>query len=160
MTRDHLPLTVEQAVTAMQQLINASPRSPTTAEIEAIMARIVTVPPTVPDRVQRIRDAIASIKADEAVLFGGTCDEDDDPRRIEYENRVDAGKDVLDALAAELPMQFRGLADAVALAEIARYWADEELNGSMSHLQSDADPYDHFAARLVVAVLALGERPV
>ena len=162
MKRDHLPLTVEQAATAMQQLINASPRSPTKAEIAAIMARVapVAAAPTVPDRVQRIRDAIAKIKADEDVLFGGTCPEDDDPRRVEYQNRVDAGKDVLDALARQVPMRPREFSDVLSIAEVANYWADRELDGAMSHLQrEDAYPFDHFATRLVVAVMALGGRP-
>ena len=162
MKRDHLPLTVEQAATAMQQLINTSPRSPTKAEIEAIMARVapVAAAPTVPDRVQRIRDAIAKIKADEDVLFGGTCPEDDDPRRVEYQKRVDAGKDVLNALARQVPMRPREFSDVLSIAEVANYWADRELDGTISHLQrEDADPFDHFATRLVVAVMAFGGRP-
>jgi hypothetical protein len=39
------------------------------------------------------------------------------------------------ATARNLAMQPRGLSDAVALAEIARHWADEELDGSMSYLR-------------------------
>jgi hypothetical protein len=97
--------------------------------------------------------------AEAEVLFGGSCPEGG-ARWDEYQDRIDAGHQALDALAAELPMQPRGLSDAAALAEIARHWADEELDGSMSYLRDDADRFEYFAARLVVAVMALGGRPV
>jgi hypothetical protein len=154
------PLSIEEATNVLHALINASPRSPSKAEIGAIIARVApaaAVPATVPDRVQRIRDAIAKIKADEDVLFGGTCPEDNDPRRVEYQKRVESGKDELNALARQLPLRPQEFSDVLSIAEIAHYWADRELDGTMSHLvREDADPFDHFSTRLVVAVLALG----
>ena len=82
------------------------------------------------------------------------------PARIVCRKRLAAAFARLEGLQARLPNAPRTFADLVLLAELAYWWTPKASDGKLLALAGDAVPNEHFAARLIAAVLTMaGPRP-
>jgi uncharacterized membrane protein YccC len=155
------PLTVDQAAGVIVGLINARRHSPRHDDIAAVIARTVgtsaAAATEVSDLGLKIRHVIQDIAANDAEL-----DElpEDSAQYRACQARIDAGFARLDELTAQLPHTPRTLADLLTIAEVAYYWWDKDRNpdGTLSALDDNVCPDDHWAARLILAVVTMGGR--
>jgi hypothetical protein len=168
---DQLPITPEQAATALQRLINASPRSPTKAEIVAIIERAVATTQfgdyTISELDARIRDLVPKVRA--ASLEAGRSI-DQTLEWVAAEAKVEQLEEHLHALEREAYAKPAvTMADVQTRATIAAYWSDDRDTVTTGHVgdgsgpvewldDKNADPYEHALARLLEAVLQVGER--
>jgi hypothetical protein len=140
---------VEQAAAAIVKLINAKPRTPTVAEIEAVIAKAVPPVMTASTLLPQVRQTVARLA--EAERVAGELE-------LISKADFDAASAEVDGLRAELRAledQAAGAGDLVALAAIAKAGADVGFDGKMEELDLD-DAFERAAARLIEAVLQLG----
>jgi hypothetical protein len=101
-----------------------------------------------------IRAVVAEIRAEDELV-----QQLEGPAKIVSRKRLAAAFARLEGLQARLPDGPRTFADLVLLAELAYWWAPKASDGKLLALAGDAIPNEHFAARLIDAVLTMaGQR--
>ena len=144
------PSSPKEAAAAIMALINSSPRSPTQAEIEAILANIVpssTAPAT--PLLTEIRET--AVRLDEAFDVQGKV-APGDPVEEAAQARIDQLQGDLEDLEGQISSPPRSFADLIAWAEIARAGADLRDDDTMGECQ-ERDVFLRPSARLIEAVL-------
>jgi hypothetical protein len=150
---------IEQAAKNIVALINERPRSPTEAEIaRAISSGLYSSAPSsahaeINLSIRQIVHAITESEIRLVALSEGT------PAYSRQEAFIDGLWEKLDTLGSKLPTTPQSFEDLLTIAEVAYYWADKEPDGAICSLNKDADcPREHWAARLIFAVMSLGGR--
>ena len=106
--------------------------------------------PRVADLGSDIRAAVAEIRDQDALV-----QQLEGPAKLICQKRIAAAFARLECLQAQLPSVPRTFADLVMLAEIAYWWARKAPDGALLALTHGTNPNDHFAARLIDAVLTM-----
>jgi len=142
-------LTIKQAAAAIVGIINASPRSPRQAEIEAIIARaaVSATMVSLSHAQARVLEAVHELVAAEGALGE---DPDDDAM-----DACGALRDRVDETAKGLPAQRSSIVDIILRAQVAWCHADRDPQGRLIGLSDDDDASDDqaTAAQLIRAVL-------
>jgi hypothetical protein len=81
------------------------------------------------------------------------------PAKLTSQRKIAYAFARLEQLQARLPDVPRTFADLVLLAELAFWWGRKAPDGMLSALARDAAPNEHFAARLINAVLTMAGPP-
>jgi hypothetical protein len=97
-----------------------------------------------------IRAVVAEIRAQDALV-----QQLDGPAKLVCQKRIAAAFARLERLQARLPSVPHTFADLVMLAELAYWWARKAPDGTLLALTHGTYPNEHFAARLIDAVLAM-----
>jgi hypothetical protein len=147
-------VSITDAAAEIVRLINSSPRSPTQAEIEAILDKAVpsVAPPATP-LVAQIRETAERLH--EAFNVLGKVQPSDRAGEEAAQAKIDELQDRLEELGEQIPDPPKAVADLVAWAEIAHAGADVRRDGTMAEATS-GDVFDRPAARLIEAVLQFG----
>jgi hypothetical protein len=102
------------------------------------------------DLASDIRAAVAEISANDALVqqLEGSA-------KLTCQRRIADAFARLEELQARLPEVHSTFADLALLAELAYWWARKAPDGKLLALTSGANPNEHFAARLIEAVLTM-----
>jgi hypothetical protein len=145
------PLSVEQAATAIIDLMNSRPQCPGRDEIEAILKKMTwaRIDGSVVLEVRRV-SALLAERERAAGKLKGAAFHAANAERARWQAR-------LDELEAQVPNPQSSFSDLVVLAEIAHAGAEVGEDGRMAEID-EPDIFERPAARLVEAVLQFHAR--
>ena len=134
-------LTAAEAATAIVHLINTSPRTPWAGEIEAITARVGSVPvSSVPDRSRRrlpceCADVLSAPKRRDGADEARRTEHD---QVYEYDTQLGCQSDVAGEVVLDTPPTTWG--DLIGLASIVAHEAGHDLDALGARRTNDGDP--------------------